>query len=178
MILESVAIDFRCSSCGTIRRLDADLSCTVASHLPTGWKVFNKPWQVCCSVCCEIENETRNRITVETARQRRDEESGRRGSVQGDAGPEDERYRRADEKREKMKDIRMSTEERASLDPPPKTAPMPAVPGTCSHCGMVIGDEDADWRADSWSTVFVKIHTRCFRERASKHQAIEPDGES
>lgn len=82
---------------------------------------------------------------------------------------------RADERREKVKDLRMSTEEHVSIDPPPKMAPMPVVSGTCTYCGNVIGDEDADWRADPESAAFVKIHTSCFRKRAASPAPEAPE---
>lgn len=37
MILERIAIDFRCNGCQMIRRTDADLGKTIADQLPTGW---------------------------------------------------------------------------------------------------------------------------------------------
>jgi hypothetical protein len=37
VILEQVAIDFRCRGCSNIRRLDAELHKPVADQLPEGW---------------------------------------------------------------------------------------------------------------------------------------------
>lgn len=39
MIIEQVAIDFRCRGCNMIRRIDAKLSQTVGKQAPEGWVV-------------------------------------------------------------------------------------------------------------------------------------------
>lgn len=37
MILENVAIDFRCRGCQTVTRIEADLGKTIIDQLPRGW---------------------------------------------------------------------------------------------------------------------------------------------
>lgn len=41
MILEQIAIDFRCRKCQMIRRTDADLHTRVVDQLPAGWVMEN-----------------------------------------------------------------------------------------------------------------------------------------
>lgn len=55
MMLESIAIDFRCRGCGNIRRLDADLGKRVVDQLPQGWVMENLG--ACCGRCAGISEE-------------------------------------------------------------------------------------------------------------------------
>ena len=41
MILERIAIDFRCRGCSTVCRLEAALDKTVADQMPSGWVLEN-----------------------------------------------------------------------------------------------------------------------------------------
>jgi len=49
MILEKIAVDFRCQGCSTIRRVDASLVDRVSDLLPSGWA--SEDVGLCCSLC-------------------------------------------------------------------------------------------------------------------------------
>jgi hypothetical protein len=49
MILEKIAIDFRCRGCSMIRRIDAQFGDRVGDHLPQGWVM--ETLGVACQSC-------------------------------------------------------------------------------------------------------------------------------
>lgn len=67
MILEKIAIDFRCQGCHSIRRTDADLHRKVLDQLPSGWVMENLG--VSCARCARGFVPT----AKETADQKREE---------------------------------------------------------------------------------------------------------
>lgn len=54
MILERIAIDFRCQGCQTVTRTEADLGKTVADQIPQGWALESVGVSCArCSGCVE-----------------------------------------------------------------------------------------------------------------------------
>lgn len=49
MILEKIAVDFRCQGCSTIRRVDARITDNVSDLLPSDWT--SEDVGVCCTQC-------------------------------------------------------------------------------------------------------------------------------
>lgn len=67
MIMERVAIDFRCNGCRMIRRTDADLGKTVADQLPTGWVLESVG--VSCPRCAGNPDEPTPKEKADTKRE-------------------------------------------------------------------------------------------------------------
>ena len=49
MIMESIAVDFRCGGCQTVRRIDAQISDKVGDLLPSDWS--REDVGICCASC-------------------------------------------------------------------------------------------------------------------------------
>lgn len=65
-MLESIAIDYRCQTCGMIRRIDASPADTVRDRLPDGWTSHER--SVVCERCAPGGHDTRH----ERAEERRE----------------------------------------------------------------------------------------------------------
>lgn len=193
MMLENVNLDFRCQSCGMIKRVDAMLACSVVSHLPSDWAVADGGTVVCpvCITAAEPavhEVNEANRVAetmpqIQAAVQAAlNEEAFSNWRLDND-GPmpltypaEYERRKRADEAREKVSALHAGRDEEnpfegrkkgESLDPPTTVAPVPAYGETCGDCGKKISEAEG-WRPDPKSTHFIRVHTSCFRDRSKE----------
>lgn len=150
MILEQVAIDFRCLECRMIRRVDADLGRKVSDQLPTGWTL--ESLGVCCPSC-----------TTSTPPPTR-----RRTRKKAEPVPVlDEVKAKADEKREEVRKLRMPTAETTSLESPVTAALSPLVSDTCTRCNAQIGETES-WRPDPEVAGFAKAHRQCLLSWAEK----------
>jgi len=110
MILERVAIDFRCRECCNIRRVDAPtLTESVLSYLPRGWVL--EILGVSCERCAGASAEHVDRAKL-----------------------------RADAKREVVRKLRMPTAEVSTLTSPVTEAISPLVSDTCTRCSEPIGE--------------------------------------
>ena len=58
MIIEKIAIDFRCHGCSAIRRIDAQIGDKVGDHLPQGWETG--ALGVCCQPCAKNPSPSRH----------------------------------------------------------------------------------------------------------------------
>lgn len=185
-MMESAVLDFRCQSCGMIKRVDAILACSVVSHLPSGWAVADGG-AVICPVCIgtaepvhEVNEANKDVLQMQAAVQAaRIEEAFTHWQLEND-GPmpldypaEYERSKRADEARQKVSSLHAgrgeddpfeSRRKGESLDPPTTTAPIPAVSELCGDCGKKIGEFET-WRPDPKSVTFVRVHLDCLRDR-------------
>lgn len=149
MILERVAIDFRCQGCSTIRRVDADLGKKVGDHLPASWVLENLG--VSCAECASTPRPTRRRAKKAVA---------------------DEVKIKADEKREEVRKLRMPTAEISSLESPVRAALSPLVSDTCTRCNAQIGETES-WRPDPEADGFAKAHRQCLIQWALKKSQEE-----
>lgn len=70
------------------------------------------------------------------------------------------RKEKADEKREKMRDLRMQTAEITSLESPTTAAASPLVSDKCTRCKLDISEMQS-WRPDPLATGFAKAHRVC-----------------
>jgi hypothetical protein len=67
---------------------------------------------------------------------------------------------KADEKREKMRELRMQTAEITSLESPTTAAASPLVSDKCTRCKLDISEMQS-WRPDPLATGFAKAHRVC-----------------
>lgn len=139
MILERVAIDFRCNGCLMIRRVDADLGKTVADQLPEGWVLESTG--VSCLRCT--------------------------GSPEPVTPAEPTAKEKADEKREEVRKLRMQTATVTSLESPTTATASPLVSDKCSRCHLDIGEMES-WRPDALATGFRKAHRKCLDDALMK----------
>lgn len=185
MIIERVAIDFRCGECSIVRRVDAQLSCTVVNQMPPGWMVHGTPSLGVCVVCdrCAPPKEEpphvqgfkdlQPAVAQATGIEGPKEKAGRE-YVEQARRLNDERRERAEENRQRASAARLVSpesreltgfRERSSLLPDASTAPIPAPPGACPDCGTAIV-EGASWRPDpQYASVMVPVHTECLNKR-------------
>lgn len=148
MILEQVAIDFRCRGCSNIRRIDADMGKKISDQLPAGWLL--ESMGVCCPRCAG--DPTLPTVPPPTAKQQR-----------------------ADEKREEVRKLRMPTAETTSLESPITAAASPLVSDTCTRCNAVIGETES-WRPDPEAAGFAKAHRHCLLTWAQKKAQAAAQG--
>lgn len=113
MILEQIAIDFRCRKCQMIRRTDADLHTRVADQLPGGWVVENLG--VSCARCAEVPAEPAPREST----------------------PKE----RADERRENIR--KLQTASVNTLESPVTAAASPLMSDECTRCNLEIGEMES-----------------------------------
>jgi hypothetical protein len=187
MMIERIALDFRCASCSMIRRVDGNLACTVASHLPTGWHV-QPDYSVICDRCCaqaeatDVESDEGYMKVATESLYRSPEGQGRHAIPRPDKPMDPHRQKRADERREAIKDVHLaaasttdpeaqpfSARGRTSgdLTPPTTQAPVPAYNEVCPDCHTGISETDA-WVPDFESGSFMRVHRACKRARPAK----------
>lgn len=169
-MLESAVLDFRCSSCGMIRRVDAMLACSVVSHLPSDWAVADGGTLV-CAACLGPPAPAVHEVNTAAV----PEEEIEAGYKKLAEDPDQQRRQRADKNRDKASSLHAGREEDnpfesrrrpgESLNPPTTTAGIPTLPDLCGDCGKKIGEHEAR-RPDPVSELFVWVHRDCLRARS------------
>jgi len=134
VILESIAIDYRCHTCCMIRRIDASPQDTVMDRLPEGW--ISHDHTVVCDRCSPGGRDARH----ERAEEKREAMKTLRSQA-----------------------WRSRAEAAQVFDASPSVtdAVSPLAADRCHRCGTSIGEMES-WRPDpTVTTYFAKVHRRC-----------------
>lgn len=198
MIMESITIDFRCRDCSTVRRVDANPSCSIAAHLPQGWGLYAQGSTASTTVLCpncypsvEVPEDDEGYVKAATEALYRSADPKWQGNKIAAEAAEEGKKARADERREAIKDVHLSAasttdpeaqpfsargRESGDLTPPTTQAPVPVFNEICPLCNTAITEGQA-WQPDPMSALYVRVHKVCLRKRAETHSVNENDGE-